>query len=91
MHDSPLVRAGIVAAGEHGSKKTGPRRRCDEGQVISVENPNCPFLQAFSGSVKQRPFRARLGSQTGHKVASDDKQPASQDRASLTLRYPNNR
>ncbi len=72
------------------SKKRGPRRTCDEGQVVSAENRNCPSLQALSGSVKQRPFRARLGSQTQREVTSDDKQPASQDGASTTLRSTNN-
>ena len=64
----------------HHSKKTGPRRRCDEGLVTLGENRNCPYLQALADPVKLCPFRARLGSQTQHKVTLDDKQPASQDR-----------
>jgi len=70
-------------------KKTGPRRRCDEGQVSRVENRNRLPLQALVDSVKQCPFRARLGSQTQHSVASDAIQPAAQDRASNTLRLTN--
>jgi len=80
----PLIGERLV------SKKMGPRRRSDEGRVFWSREPQSSTSQALFDSVKQRPFRTRLGSQTRRTDAPDDIQPVSQDGAGKTLRCLDN-